>query len=148
MTGHPLSFPCRFKQREDGSFFIRFPDLPEAMVDRVDEADLHRAAAACLASVLFWRVTNEIDVPMPSRLRPGQHMIELTGARALSRAIAEGRGRSWLNDADAAAPFEIAPSSFAAYGEADHERGNRPQRGGFGLETGNGTAAVTYRAAD
>ena len=147
MTGHPLSFPCRFKQREDGSFFIRFPDLPEAMVDRVDEAELHRAAAACLASVLFWRITNEIDIPMPSRVRAGQAMIELTGARALSRAISQGRGRSSLNDAEAAPPIEIAPSIYSDREETGHQHGVRYNGAGIGLGTGAGPV-VAYRAAD
>ena len=91
VTGHRFSFPCRFKQRDDGSYFIRFPDLPEAMVDRVEQADLYRSASRCLASVLYWRVTNEIELPNPSRPRPGQHMIELGRVRALSEAIASGR---------------------------------------------------------
>lgn len=115
MTGHPLSFPCRIKRREDGSFFIRFPDLPEAMVDHVDESDLHRAAAKCLISVLFWRVTNEVDIPMPSRRLDGQQMIELGGARALSRAIADGRRKTSLNDIDAAAPVAVDAQSREDY---------------------------------
>jgi hypothetical protein len=89
----------------------------------VDEADLHRAAVACLESVLFWRITNEIDIPMPSRLRAGQDMIELTGARALSRAISDGRGRSSLNDAEAAPPIEIAPSFLEDREETGYQHG-------------------------
>ncbi len=91
VTGHPFSYPCRFKKRDDGSYFIRFPDLPEAMVDLVEEADLYRSASECLASVLFWRITNEIEIPLPSRPRPGQHLIELGRVQALSEAIARGR---------------------------------------------------------
>ena len=57
----------------------------------VDEVDLHRSASKCLASVLYWRITNEIEIPLPSQPRPGQHLIELNGAKALSEAIARGR---------------------------------------------------------
>ncbi len=91
VTDNRFSYPCRFKKREDGSYFIRFPDLPEAIVDLVDEADLHRSASKCLASFLYWRITNEIEIPLPSQPRPGQHLIELNGAKALSEAIARGR---------------------------------------------------------
>ena len=91
MTEHRFSYPCRFKKREDGSYFIRFPDLPEAMVDLVKQVDLHRSASKCLASVLFWRITNEIEIPLPSPPRPGQHLIELGRTQALSEAIAHGR---------------------------------------------------------
>ncbi len=91
VTENRFSYPCRFKKREDGSYFIRFPDLPEAIVDLVDEADLHRSASKCLASVLYWRITNEIDIPLPSQPRPGQHLIELDRVQALSEAIARGR---------------------------------------------------------
>ncbi len=93
-----FSYPCRFKKRDDGSYFIRFPDLPEAMVDLVEEADLHRSASKCLASVLYWRITNEIEIPPPSRPRPGQHLIELRRAQAFSEAIARWRLPS--SDAD------------------------------------------------
>ncbi len=105
------------------------------------------AAVACLASVLFWRITNEIDIPMPSRVRAGQDMIELTGARALSRAISQGRGRSSLNDAEAAPPIEIAPSILADRGETGHQHGVHHDGAGIGLETGTGPA-VAYRAVD
>ena len=91
VTENRFAYPCRFKKRDDGSYFIRFPDLPEAMVDLVEEADLHRSASKCLASVLYWRITNEIEIPPPSRPRPGQHLIELHRAQALSEAIARGR---------------------------------------------------------
>lgn len=98
MSGYRFSYPCRFKKRDDGSYFIRFPDLPEAMVDLVEEADLHGSASRCLASVLYWRITNEIEIPLPSRLRPGQHLIELGRVRALAEAIARGRPPSSKSD--------------------------------------------------
>ena len=90
MTENRFSYPCRFKQREDGTYFIRFPDLPEAIVDSVEESDLSRAASKCLASVLYWRITNEVEIPLPSRPRDGQLLIELNIAQALSDAIAKG----------------------------------------------------------
>ena len=77
----------------------------------VDEADLHRSASKCLASVLFWRVTNEIEIPLPSQPRPGQHLIELGGAQVLSEAIA--RGRLPLSDMDLVdAPLDQIDASF------------------------------------
>ena len=100
VTVHRFSYPCRFKKREDGSYFIRFPDLPEAIVDLVEETDLHRSAHKCLASVRYWRITNEIEVPSPSPPRDGQPVIELSLVQALSDTIA--RGRSALSDTDGA----------------------------------------------
>ena len=116
MTENRFSFPCRFNKREDGSYFIRFPDLPEAIVDLVNEVDLHRSASNCLASVLYWRITNEIGIPLPSRPRPGQHLIELGGARALSEAIARGRLPSAdLNLVDAPIDrWQARPNSMTA----------------------------------
>ncbi len=61
------------------------------MVDSVDEVGAQRAAEECLASVLYWRITNEIDIPPPSRLRPDQQLISLGRAQALSDAIAQTR---------------------------------------------------------
>jgi hypothetical protein len=61
------------------------------MVDSVDEAGAHRAAEECLASVLYWRITNQIDIPPPSRLRPDQRLISLGRAQALSDAIGQTR---------------------------------------------------------
>ncbi len=107
VTVNRFSYPCRFKKREGGSYFIRFPDLPEAMVDLVEEVDLHRSASKCLASVLFWRATNEIEIPLPSRPRPGQRLIELGRAQALSEAIARGRLPSTDTDLIDAPPDRI-----------------------------------------
>jgi hypothetical protein len=72
--------------------------LPEAIVDLVEETDLHRSAHKCLASVRYWRITNEIEVPSPPR--DGQPVIELSLVQALSDTIA--RGRSALSDTDGA----------------------------------------------
>lgn len=111
MTGRSLTYPCRFKKREDGSYFIRFPDLPEAMADGIDEADAHRSAEKCLASALFWRITNEVDIPPPSPPRRDQHLIAPGRAQALSDTIARGRrGLPALEGEDALAVLDRAAS--------------------------------------
>lgn len=72
-----MRYPARFDPAEEGGFVVTFPDIPEAITQGEDEEDaLHHAADALESALDFYFEANR-TVPMPSRPRRGQRMIEL-----------------------------------------------------------------------
>lgn len=70
------TYPAIILREENGrGFFVRFPDLPEALTGGDDMEDSLAQAADCLAEALAGRIRRGDPIPAPSRLKRGQHPI-------------------------------------------------------------------------
>jgi antitoxin HicB len=87
MTRTPYSYPARLEPDAEGRLVVHFPDLPEALTDGADEAEALAEASDCLSTALAARVVNNEDIPSPSRLRPGQHLVAPDVTMALKAAL-------------------------------------------------------------
>jgi antitoxin HicB len=56
---------------------VRFPDLPEALTGGSGLADTLMQAADCLAEAIAGRITRGDEIPVPSRLKRGQHPVSV-----------------------------------------------------------------------
>src|SRR5580698_1912507 len=72
-----MRFPARFARAREGGFVVTFPDIPEAITqgENIDDAMIH--AADALESALDFYFEEGRRVPMPSRPKRGQRMVEL-----------------------------------------------------------------------
>jgi antitoxin HicB len=72
-----MRFPAQFTRAKEGGFIVTFPDIPEAITqgDNIDNA-MHHAANA-LESALDFYFEEGRRVPMPSRPKRGQRVVEL-----------------------------------------------------------------------
>ncbi len=72
-----MRFPAKFTRAKEGGFVVTFPDIPEAITqgDGVGDAMIH--AADALESALDFYFEEGRRVPMPSRPRRGQRLVEL-----------------------------------------------------------------------
>jgi len=72
-----MRFPAKFTRAKEGGFFVTFPDIPEAITqgDNIDDALQH--AADALESALDFYFEEGRRVPMPSRPKRGQRVVEL-----------------------------------------------------------------------
>jgi antitoxin HicB len=77
-----MRFPAKFARAKEGGFVVTFPDIPEAITqgDNIDEA-MHHAADA-LESALDFYFEEGRRVPMPSRPKRGQRVVELPASVA------------------------------------------------------------------
>jgi antitoxin HicB len=75
MTRTPYSYPARLEPDEEGRLVVHFPDLPEALTDGADEAEALAEASDCLSTALAVRIVNNEDIPSPSRLHHGRHLV-------------------------------------------------------------------------
>jgi antitoxin HicB len=72
-----MRFPAKFARAKEGGFVVTFPDIPEAITqgDNIDDALQH--AADALESALDFYFEEGRRVPMPSRPKRGQRVVEL-----------------------------------------------------------------------
>lgn len=82
-----LSFPVRLEPDEAGRLVVHFPDLPEALTDGADIAEALAEGADCLSEALAHRINRGEDIPPPSRLRRGQHLVAPDATMALKTAL-------------------------------------------------------------
>lgn len=70
------TYPASLVREEDGKgFYVRYPDLPEALTGGDDLDDALAQAADCLAEAIAGRIRRGDPIPVPSKPRRGQHLI-------------------------------------------------------------------------
>lgn len=75
---YALSYPASLRAVEKGSeYVVHFVDLPEAITGGRTRAETFEEAADCLGSALAFRMKDKKAVPSPSRLRKGQHLVQV-----------------------------------------------------------------------
>ena len=87
MIADRYSFPARLESDEAGRFVVHFPDLPEALTDGGDVPEALTEAADCLSEALAGRINRGEEIPPPSRLRRGQHLVAPEPTMALKAAL-------------------------------------------------------------
>jgi antitoxin HicB len=72
------AYPASFLPEENGKgFHVRFPDLPEALTGGTDFEDTLEQAVDCLAEAIAGRITRGDEIPVPSKLKRGQHPVSV-----------------------------------------------------------------------
>jgi len=72
---------------EGGRYVVRFPDIPEALTDGVDEKEALVEAADCLSEALASRIVDGEQIPSPSSLGCGEYLISPDPIIALKAAL-------------------------------------------------------------
>jgi antitoxin HicB len=72
------SYPASFLPEGNGKgFHVRFPDLPEALAGGDDLEDTLTQAADCLAAAIAGRIARRDEIPAPSKITLGRHLISV-----------------------------------------------------------------------
>lgn len=100
MSGKRYGYPARLEPDEDGRLVVRFPDLPEALTDGADEAEALSEASDCLSEALAGRINRNEQLPTPSSVGRGMHLVEPEPTIALQAALYEALASRKLNPAD------------------------------------------------
>lgn len=73
-----LAYPVQLERDEEaGSFAVSFPDIPEALTCGVTVEESLRHAPDALESALDFYFDDSRPVPLPSKPKRGQHVVEL-----------------------------------------------------------------------
>ncbi len=83
------SYPAIFSKAEEGGFTVTFRDVPEAISEgeTLDEAE-HQAVDA-LESALSFYIGDRQALPVPSKPRRGERMVDLTAIGMAKTALYE-----------------------------------------------------------
>ena len=70
-------YPVTLRRDEEGGFVATFKDIPEAITQGETKAEALEAAANALETALDFYFEDHRAVPLPSKTKPGQPVIEL-----------------------------------------------------------------------
>lgn len=73
-----MQYPVRLKAAEEGGYIVTFPDIPEAITQGEDIEDALHHGADALESALDFYFEARRPIPLPSKPKRGQRLIELT----------------------------------------------------------------------
>jgi len=104
-----MRFPAKFARAKEGGFVVTFPDIPEAITqgDNVDDA-MHHAADA-LESALDFYFEEGRRVPMPSRPKRGQRLVELPASVSAKVLLLNEMIRQKVRPAALAGRLRVTP---------------------------------------
>lgn len=106
-------YPCILEAEHEGGFFVRFPDLPEALTGGRDQEDALAMAKDCLVSALSLYVRNGEDVPVPSLIRGGQVPISVPPVIAAKLDLYAAIRQQHLSKSDLGARLGLSPSAIS-----------------------------------
>jgi antitoxin HicB len=101
------SFPAELERQSDGSFLVRFPDLPEALTDGATKAEALAEAADCLSEALAGRIRRGEPVPAASPVARGMHEVEPDASIALKTVLYTVLRERQITAADLARNLDI-----------------------------------------
>lgn len=81
-----LAWPAELARQEDGSIFVCFVDIPEALTEGENESEALALARDCLIAALGGYIGARLDIPRPSAAR-GRPMIALPALVAAKIAL-------------------------------------------------------------
>ena len=69
------AYPCILTPEVEGGFFVQFPDVPGALTCGDDQAEALEMAEDALIVIFCAYVDNDEDLPIPSPVAEGQHLV-------------------------------------------------------------------------
>jgi len=72
-----MRYPARLKLQEEGGYVVTFPDVPEAITQGEDIRGALKHAGEALESALDFYFEARRSVPLPSKPKRGQYLVEL-----------------------------------------------------------------------
>jgi antitoxin HicB len=77
-----MRYPAHLALQKEGGYVVTFPDIPEAITQGEDVEDALLHAADVLESALDYYIEEGLPIPAPSKLKRGQHVVELPASYA------------------------------------------------------------------
>jgi antitoxin HicB len=115
-----LRYPANFKAAREGGFVVTFPDIPEAITqgESLEDALLH--AADVLESALDYYIEDDLPIPAPSKLKRGQHMVELPASYAAKVLLLQEMAAQKVRPAELARRLKVTPQEVTRLIDLHH----------------------------
>jgi len=123
----PLAYPAVFKREKSGAgYVVNFPDLPEALTGGENLEDALLEAADCLRCALSGRMIDKCEIPRPSRLRKGRHLVSVPLYIAPKVALYRAMRAQGITEAGLAKKLSVSETVVRRMLDPRHD--TRPER--------------------
>ena len=114
-----MKYPANFEPDEQ-FILVTFPDIPEAITqgDDVEDAKLH--AADVLESALDFYLESGRPIPAPSKLKRGQHLIELPASLSAKVLLVNEMVAQKVRPAELARRLKVTPQEVTRLIDVHH----------------------------
>jgi antitoxin HicB len=82
-----FDYPVRLTKEKKGGYLVRFCDFPEAITQGESLEDALNEAADCLEEAVANRIEMRLEIPVPSALKRGQHLVSVPATLAAKAAL-------------------------------------------------------------
>ena len=93
-----IRYPATVETQEDGTFFVRFLDLPDTFTEGHSMEEALFNASEVLSAMLAWRLDENKDIPVPGRKIEGAHAIAPDAKTQAAMLLRLARGERSLSD--------------------------------------------------
>jgi antitoxin HicB len=104
-----LRYPANFEAAEEGGFVVTFPDIPEAITQGEDMEDALLHAADVLESAIDGRIEDGEPIPLPSKPKRCQHLVELPASYAAKILLLSEMAAQKVRPAELARRLRVTP---------------------------------------
>ena len=108
-------------QPDEEFFMVTFPDIPEAITQGTDVEDAKVLAADVLESALDFYLESGRPIPTPSKLKRGQHLIELPASLSAKVLLVNEMVAQKVRPAELARRLQITPQEVTRLIDPRHK---------------------------
>ena len=102
-----FSYPAILRREKTGGYYLSFPDVPGANTGDEDREDTLAGAADCLAVALETYMEQKRDIPLPSKPKKGECLIEVPLELAMKIAVYQTMRDARVSQAELARRMKI-----------------------------------------
>ncbi len=101
------AYRAKLIKDEEDRYLVEFPDLPEALTDGATLREALAEAADCLSEAIASRIVDGDDIPEPSPMRRGNHLIPVDPIVAMKAALYSAMVQQGINAASLARALDV-----------------------------------------
>jgi len=116
-----LFYPARFEPAHEGGYVVTFRDIPEAITQGETMEEAMEMAADVLVSSMDFYVEDRRPVPMPSKAKRGETMVELPPSAAAKVLLLNELIAQDVSNAELARRLHTSPQTVQRIVDLGHQ---------------------------
>lgn len=114
-----LNYPARFQKERDG-YVVTFRDIPEALTSGATKKEVMEMAADALATAMEFYFEDRRQVPMPTKARKGEDVVELPASVAVKVLLLNEMLKENMTPSKLAKKLDTSPQTITRIVDLHH----------------------------
>lgn len=114
-----LNYPARFQKERDG-YVVTFRDIPEALTSGATKKEAMEMAADALATAMEFYFEDRRPVPMPTKARKGEELVELPASVAVKVLLLNEMLKENMTPSKLAKKLDTSPQTITRIVDLHH----------------------------